>query len=722
MSTRPGKRFDPSTGTFRRTLLTAVLLFVASGCVRQEPASGPFPAFADFQGNEVDAVSFTGEIVVPRDSLKAVVRTRPSRCRFLFLPICIGSFGRDEYRLDLSELALDIARLQIYHRDHGYYSTEVEPIVEPAGQGEVTVEFAITPGRRVFLRDLSISGLDTIVDETELLRSLPLQVDEPFGRTDFFASADSIREQLLQRGHAYAQVLRNYGIDTIAGIAEAQYVAIPGPQVVIDSVLIVGNERLSERTIRRHLTFSEGEILVDRELSRTQRSLYNLGMVNFAVVEIAPDTLQVDEDLERATVLVQIVEAAQFAVDAAAGFGSVECIRSDARWINRNFFGGARRLELFGSVSRIGVGSPADFGFGGNLCATLSEEAFLGIGGEEVRDRIDYTLGADFQQPSIFGTQNRLALNAHAERVTEPSAFIRESVGGSLATVREFGFGSTVLTTRARVELGTTIASPAILCLGFDTCTQDDLDLLSQNRWSNALAVNVIRDRSRTDGVTTSGYIGRAAVDWAPGFASDDDYLRVVAEASRYWRVRPGWVLAANLRGGRFFRGLVGSSGYVPPEQRFYAGGPSSVRGYGRNELGPRAYVVPTTEINDTIGSATGGTQMATGSLELRLPSPVLSDVARLAIFVDGGHVSNPGSDLPSSTGVRFTPGIGLRFLTPVGPFRVDVAYNPYDTEVGPLYVLDPLAGLLLIDPRYSQTRRGFLRHLRVQFALGQAF
>src|SRR5690606_34641986 len=130
--------------------------------------------------------------------------------------------------------------------------------------------------------------------------------------------------------------------------------------------------------------------------------------------------------LERATILVQVVEAAQFAVDMSAGFGSVECIRTSGRWINRNFLGGARRLEIFGSLSRIGVGSPLDLGLERSVCSDLGEESFIGLEGRDVGDRVDFTVSADFQQPSIFGTQNRLAVNVHAERVSEPSAFIRE--------------------------------------------------------------------------------------------------------------------------------------------------------------------------------------------------------------------------------------------------------------------------------------------------------
>jgi outer membrane protein assembly factor BamA len=124
------------------------------------------------------------------------------------------------------------------------------------------------------------------------------------------------------------------------------------------------------------------------------------------------------------------------------------------------------------------------------------------------------------------------------------------------------------------------------------------------------------------------------------------------------------------------------------------------------------------------VGSATGGTQMVTSTIELRMPSPWRADVMSTAAFVDAGHVSAPGVDLFSTTGVRFTPGFGIRFLTPVGPFRVDLAYNPYSRDAGPLYDVDPgTGGLTLREFSFQPVPPSkLISRFRVQFALGQAF
>lgn len=718
----------PSRGVWRAlALILLSALLIVGGCAPQRQATGPFPRFAEYDERDVRRVSFSGDIRIPEDSLRAIILTKASRCRFLFLPFCLPftSLGREEYRLDLDELARDVARIQLYHRDHGYYGARVEPYIEPLDEERVAVDFVIAPGRQVILRSLAIQGVDSILPDGELLATIPLRLDEPFGRVDFLASADTIRRQLLQRGHAYADVLRNYGIDTIAGVAEAEFVAIPGPLVYVDSIIFQGNERLSERTLRRQLPFREGDVLRNDLLAASQRNLYSLEMVNVAAVRLAPDSLQLDPTPEQATVLVQVGEAAQYAVEASLGFGTVDCIRGGGRWINRNFIGGGRRLEVVGSVSRVGVGHPTNLGLEESVCRALGEEELIQLTDLEVVDRLDYSLQVGVQQPTIFGTLNQLGVNLHTERVSEIEAYIRESSGAQVSATRQLRAGGTVLTTAAEVERGRTIASPAILCVGFDTCGEDDFDVLSNFRWSNVLSLAAVQDAQITDGINSRGYVLRGSADWSSALlGSEDNYLRLLTEGSYYHPLQPGWVLAGNLRVGRFISGSLGEqNSYIPPERRFYAGGPASVRGYTRNALGPTVYVNNPDEggIDNIVSSATGGTQMIVGSVELRMPSPWLSDIARLAAFVDAGHVAAPGTELLSATGLRVTPGAGLRLLTPVGPFRLDVAYNPYRPIEGPLYLLDQ-RGLLLVDRYYNPDPPSFLQQFRVQFALGQAF
>jgi outer membrane protein assembly factor BamA len=143
------------------------------------------------------------------------------------------------------------------------------------------------------------------------------------------------------------------------------------------------------------------------------------------------------------------------------------------------------------------------------------------------------------------------------------------------------------------------------------------------------------------------------------------------------WRIHAGAILPRNID-------LSGQQvGYVPPDQRFYGGGPNSVRGYGLNEMGPRVYVISDTSNAALVDSTaapenkvwrgvftapTGGNTLIVLNAELRLPSPVLPQRMRLGIFVDAGQVWERGSEAFPISGLRITPGAGVRFATPLGP------------------------------------------------------
>ena len=206
------------------------------------------------------------------------------------------------------------------------------------------------------------------------------------------------------------------------------------------------------------------------------------------------------------------------------------------------------------------------------------------------------------------------------------------------------------------------------------------------------------------------------------------------------WRVRGGTILPRNIQlGGQ-------KVGYVPPDQRFYGGGPNSVRGYGRNELGPRVYVLVGADTITPAAVDTAATRRAGGekvfrsvqtrptggntaiilNAELRLPSPIWASRMRLGVFVDAGQVWERGEEIVSLSGMRVTPGVGVRFNTPLGPVRIDAAYNGYATERGPLLyqTSDTASTITQIRPSYPPLRapKTFWQKVVVQFAVGQAF
>jgi outer membrane protein insertion porin family/translocation and assembly module TamA len=217
--------------------------------------------------------------------------------------------------------------------------------------------------------------------------------------------------------------------------------------------------------------------------------------------------------------------------------------------------------------------------------------------------------------------------------------------------------------------------------------------------------------------------------------------------------------------GAVFGPGFQLNTGFIPPQERMYGGGPTSVRGFRQNELGPIAYIAnqyqtiavndSTYRFTDTLGTyrravPLGGNSEVVANVELRLRSPFLPDLLQFAIFTDAGDVWNRGRDsVFQNFKLKVTPGVQVAALTPIGPVRVVVGYNPYRRPAGPLYYENTAAAggalpcvspgndlpvtetadgtLVQAEGRCSATyrpapNRSFRSRLTLSLAIGQAF
>lgn len=704
------------------------LTVLAAGCTARASTAELYPQVVEQAGRKIEAVNFTGADPYSRDTLLTLINTQPSRCSFLGLPFCVPftRIGRQEFHLNPERVRQDVASLARFYRAEGYFGTRVHPEAEPEGD-DVIVTFAIQRGDPILVDLLEVTGTEGIVDPDSLERTLPLKPGERFRLSEFAASWDQVQRALTSRGHAYAEVLRNFSVDTIDNRAVASLDAVPGPRVVVDSIIVTGADHLGRKETLRQLPFRTGDVLRRSRLAEGQRNLYDLELVQLAAVGIAPDSLQrLPGDSTRATVLVQIAEAPVHQIDAAVGFGSVECLRTEAQWVNRSLGGGARRLALFGSVSRIGIGEPLSIGSGDQVCRAYR-------GSDTAIAKFDYRLSADLSQPYFMGPRNRLALNAYMERISEPSVFQRQAVGSRLAVTRRMDPRS-IVALSLDAERGSTSASPAIFCYAFQVCDPALADSLGRARFKNELGLNWSLDRSNALLNPTNGYTLRSGMGWAAAWlGSDVTFLRWTGEATAYRPLRPGWVGAVALRLGHFFRTatLDPSRNFLPPEERFFAGGASSVRGFDRNRLGQGVWVaddIVVQEDGDTIPKETptfyptGGTSVAVASAEVRFPSPFLPRLLRLAAFVDAGSVGTRSLQDLALGDWKVTPGMGLRLQTPVGPVRIDAAYNPYNPVAGPLLLRDAETGTLVRVGTHQPGSPSLLQRIHIHFAVGQAF
>lgn len=692
-------------------VIGAAVALLIGGCTPRTTAGDIYPAMAQYQGREIDEVIFVSPAPFDEDTLAQVIVTEPSHCRLLGLPICLFGLGEQVRSLDLSVLRADVIRLEQFYRRSGYFGTRVVPVVEEAGE-EVVVRFVITRGDPVILEELTITGTETVAEPEDLRRVLPLREGEIFDLGAFVASADTIRRRLLADGYAYAEVLRSYAVDTLRDRATASLDAIPGQQVVIDSIIVFGAEQLGRETVLRQLAFRQGDLLVAEDLVEGQRNLYRLEIVQFATVGIAEDSLQrTPGDNSTATVVVRVAEGPVHVVDAAVGFGTVECLRAQVEWVSRSFMGGARRLAIEGTVSKIGSGE--------SICDSFEGDPFA--------RELDYRLAINLTEPAFYSPRNQLTLGAFAERQSEPRIYQREAQGVRAALTRQLGVATSVSAT-LDVERGRTVTVPAFFCATFLVCEPSDIAALSRLRWKNSLGANWGVDRTDRLLDPTSGYTARAAVAWAtPLLGSEIRFLRSTVGAAGYRSLREAWILAARLELGTFFgtASLEPGADFLPPDERFYAGGANSVRGFSRSRLGPGVYVEegPVFEPENVTFIPTGGTTLVVTSVELRTPAPFARDLLRLAWFVDAGLIERDRLLDIDLRDLRVTPGLGFRFQTPIGPVRLDIAYNGYGTDPGPLFLTDPETGSLIrVQDRFDPGSGSFLDRIQLHLAVGNPF
>jgi outer membrane protein insertion porin family len=166
---------------------------------------------------------------------------------------------------------------------------------------------------------------------------------------------------------------------------------------------------------------------------------------------------------------------------------------------------------------------------------------------------------------------------------------------------------------------------------------------------------------SRDDNLNpTRGELLRAKIDHSnTSLLSDVNFAKLTLEGRYYLQFLWRTVLATRLKVGSIEP--YGETQDVPSNVRFFAGGPGSVRGFSLNRVGPL----------DASGNPLGGSSLLEGSLELRFPLP---DGFSGALFVDFGNVwSTPFTYRLDD--LRYAAGPGIRYLTPVGPLRLDIGF-----------------------------------------------
>ena len=676
-----------------------------------------------FQGNRrIDATTLAASISTTNSGWFATLK----------LLSWIG-LGQKRY-FNETDFQRDVLRLEVLYKRSGYPDAVIDTIVRRTPQ-DIYLTFKIAEGEPVRVTRLTVAGLDAVPAETRAaaLVDLPLVVGNPFNRFVLQTTIDTVAGRLRDRGYPAAEIFREFTSDATRRTAEVTLNVVTGLRSHVGTVRVEGSTRVDSSLARKLVVTRTGRLYSAQEVLESQRSLYQSDL--YAIASVGIDSARYDPASDAVPLLIRVSDAKARRVRAGLGYGTNDCFRASTGITERDFLGGGRIFDLSARVSKIGVGNPFDFGLDQNICRATRSDS---VGSA----KFNYNVTASVRRPAFLAPRNTIAGSVFSERRSEYRVYLREEVGASVSLTRESARRRNPLSLTYLLSYGRTTATPASFCASFSACTPALIELQQERRRLGLLTAAASFPHANSPIDPTRGYIAilEAAISSRVLLSSSEqEFSRLLGNIAWYrtlsrevvlsWRVRGGIVFARNFQAASDAGGSNVS--FVPLEQRFYGGGANDVRGFQQNELGPVVYVVPKSALdsagtpaqltnNQVRVAPTGGNTIVVGNVELRFPSPVFRSRMRLALFLDAGSVWDR-SDSASRKLIRFTPGAGVRFATPLGPARFDVAYNPYARQAGPLYQTDS-TGALVPVPGQTAFVPPQGRRFTIHISVGQAF
>jgi outer membrane protein assembly complex protein YaeT len=682
-------------------LVAVVLAFVPSLLFAQRNDQREAPEVRDLVLNGVHGVG-------TRDLTRSISTTK-SQCKNILLSVfCFLSKSPtfvDKKYLNRTELRRDVLRLRVFYWKRGYREATVDTAVVRTGPGQVKVVFDIHEGPPTVISTLRVEYDSTLLRERQVKKFLYLRAGDPLNLVVLDTMRLEFQLAMWEKGYGDAQV------DTVISVNAEQRKAavvlrvIPRWLTTVGEITVRGNQSVNARTIQNSILLRSGRVFRYFDLTESQRNLYESNLFRLALFSVPPRPDSVKN------INIDVRETKMREARISGGFNTMDYLQTDARFTNYNTFGGARRLDVAGTIGNLGA-------------RPLNETMFQRVKADFQNDRSAFTqptwqASAAVKQPAwLRKPENALSLGGFAHRRAAPAVYIDRGYGGELAFTRTLAPRASA-SAAYRFEITRVEAGDVYFCVNYGVCDNPTVTSLRLHQKLNPVQFTASIDRSDVPFSPTKGFIARVDVEHASSLTfSDYRYNRVFAEASAYTHFRypsrdpRSQVLAGHLRVG-FVRALASAQTGIEllhPRKRFYAGGSHSVRGYDENQLGPRILTIPKDSLAkvagcDTTSNATiqlcdpnssalqtrdftpravGGTSLLEGSVEYRMPFALKME---WAVFLDGGIIG--GSRLQNLQDIReivhgsaaITPGVGFRYKSPVGPIRVDLGYNPQRTQ-----------------------------------------
>ncbi len=502
----------------------------------------------------------------------------------------------------------DADAVKTLYLNQGYRDTQVKKTAKLSeDKQQVTVSLDIAEGVQTLISSVKVKGL-TVLPEEEAYKLLQVKAGEALQEDKIREDEKKLASVISEKGYPHINVSGEFSLSEDHSEADVVYTVEEGPYVRMGDVYFTGNFRTKRKILLNELEIKPEAPFSLVKLLETQRNFRNMNI--FESVQFKAFGLK--EKADEVNLFVELEEKKPYFAQVGVGYDTRRNLYANALSGDRNLFGLNKSVQMSGEISQIG-----------------------------------YQAGLGITEPRLFASRISSAFELFAIKTEELNKdFGTRSFGSSLGFSRKwFEHLNTNLTFRYeqrdqfRRNTGTDSAG---------VVNEDELGtrsfLVTTPYVSYDTRDSFVRPRK--------GIFSSASVDFSQGLENSlDNFLKYQLDARYYWTPFSRLTFAWHGRMGHIEP--FGSVEKVPDDQLFFLGGISDIRGFSENMLRYNAD-----------NSPVGGHTAIVGSMEARID---LGLNFELTAFYDAGKLSNVFQDTESE-GFRSAVGMGLRYITPVGP------------------------------------------------------
>ncbi|MCA8865433.1 outer membrane protein assembly factor BamA [Halomonas sp. SBBP1] len=594
---------------------------------------------------KIRQINIVGNEAFDDETLRGVFELNDRPGRFF------GWFSSDEYSREA--LSGDIERLRSFYLDRGYVNFDVTSTQVSIGpeKSEIFITLNVDEGAQYRVGNIRFAG-DLQISENEARQLLTVKEGEIFSRGDVNTSTEALRQRLGAEGFAFADI---QGVPEMADDGETVDLVIavnPGERAYVRRIEFYGNTTTQDEVLRREMIQLEGAPASTEAITQSRQRLERLGF--FSQVEVDTESVPGEPDLLDVTYNVE--EQPSGSVSASVGFSQSAGVIYGVGLSQNNFLGTGNRVNV--GAQRSDTFTSVNFGFTDPY----------------------WTLDGISRGYNVFYRETDYA-------DSDISTFSTDAYGAGI----NFGYPVSEL---SRLNFGASVEDLTVKTY-FDTASEIRRYVEDQGEDAQSLKLTASWTRNNLNRgiMPTDGNYQRLSLETGvPG--SDSEYYKLRARAQQLFPINDDETWAFKFTGNAGYADTLGGNDPFPFYENFYAGGLGSVRGFTSNTLGQRT--TPATEGGRD--RTLGGNVSIEGSAEIIFPLPFIEDQRALqtSLFLDGGNTfltscydvldedagrqqCNSGVDLGD---LRYSAGIGLSWLTPVGPLTFSVA-EPLNDESG---------------------------------------